>query len=63
MRTQVRNWLMAVSSTERSSADGSCAHATSTQPGFARWDDPWTLNRIRMTNSTGPRDLAALLHA
>ena len=37
--------------------------ATSTQPGFARWDDPWTLNRIRMTNSTGPRDLAALLHA
>src|SRR6185437_13028588 len=37
--------------------------ATSTQPGFARWDDPWTLNRIRVTNSTGPRDLAALLHA
>ena len=36
--------------------------ATSTQPGFARWDDPWTLNRIRMTNSTGPRDLATLLH-
>lgn len=36
--------------------------ATSTQPGFARWDDPWTLNRIRVTNSTGPRDLATLLH-
>jgi peptidoglycan/xylan/chitin deacetylase (PgdA/CDA1 family) len=37
--------------------------ATSTQPGFARWDEPWTLNRIRMTNSTRPRDLATLLHA
>lgn len=36
--------------------------ATTTQPGFARWDEPWTLNRIRVTNSTGPRDLAALLH-
>jgi peptidoglycan/xylan/chitin deacetylase (PgdA/CDA1 family) len=36
--------------------------ATSTEPGFARWDDPWTLNRIRVTNATGPHDLAALLH-
>jgi peptidoglycan/xylan/chitin deacetylase (PgdA/CDA1 family) len=36
--------------------------ATSTEPGFARWDEPWTLNRIRVTNATGSRDLAALLH-
>jgi peptidoglycan/xylan/chitin deacetylase (PgdA/CDA1 family) len=36
--------------------------ATSTEPGFASWDDPWTLNRIRVTNATGPHDLAALLH-
>ena len=36
--------------------------ATTTQPGFARWDEPWTLNRVRITNATGPRDLAALLH-
>ena len=36
--------------------------ATSTEPGFARWDEPWTLNRIRVTNATGARDLAALLH-
>jgi len=36
--------------------------ATTTQPGFASWSQPWTLNRIRVTNTTRPRDLAALLH-
>jgi hypothetical protein len=33
--------------------------ATRTQPALTFS----TLNRIRVTNTTGPRDLAALLHA
>jgi hypothetical protein len=39
-----------------------CQGATTTQPGFAGWSQPWTLNRIRVTNSTGASDFAALLH-
>jgi peptidoglycan/xylan/chitin deacetylase (PgdA/CDA1 family) len=37
--------------------------ATSTQEGLARWDDPWTLDRVRVSNGDGVPGLAAHLRA
>jgi len=37
--------------------------ATSTQDGLARWNDPWTLDRVRVNNGDGVAGLAAHLRA
>jgi len=37
--------------------------ATSTEEGLARWNDPWTLDRVRVSNGDGLSGLAAHLRA
>ncbi len=37
--------------------------ATSTENGLARWNDPWTLDRVRINNGDGVSGLAAHLRA
>jgi len=37
--------------------------ATSTENGLARWNDPWTLDRVRVSNGDGVTGLVAHLHA
>jgi len=37
--------------------------ATSTEDGLARWNDPWTLDRVRINNGDGVTGLASHLRA